>query len=218
MFTDIPAAEPRQVVASYATYAEAQQAFEAASVVGVGLVAVFMIIAYGLLGVFAVIALLCNAFMMIGVLSGMHATLTLPGIAGILLTMGMAVDYNVLIFERIREEKKAGRRKDPRRASHYWFEQDTPFGNVEITFRARGDAHAPVRIYRHVVANLDDPHMNVDDRVLVHLRGRVERLRRISRRHHGQLRRRDERLHRHLLLPVGRTDLLRGRRRGPLRR
>ena len=47
--------------------------------------------------------------MMIGVLSGFGATLTLPGIAGILLTMGMAVDYNVLIFERIREEKKAGR-------------------------------------------------------------------------------------------------------------
>jgi preprotein translocase subunit SecD len=80
-----------------------------ASIVGVTLVAIFMIIAYGLLGVFAVVALLCNMFMMIGVLSGVGATLTLPGIAGILLTMGMAVDYNVLIFERIREEKRAGR-------------------------------------------------------------------------------------------------------------
>jgi protein-export membrane protein SecD len=80
-----------------------------ASIVGVALVAAFMIAVYGLLGVFAVVALLCNMFMMIGVLSGMGATLTLPGIAGILLTMGMAVDYNVLIFERIREEKKAGR-------------------------------------------------------------------------------------------------------------
>lgn len=80
-----------------------------ASIVGVALVAVFMIAVYGLLGVFAVLALLCNMFMMIGVLSGFGATLTLPGIAGILLTMGMAVDYNVLIFERIREEKKAGR-------------------------------------------------------------------------------------------------------------
>ena len=60
-------------------------------------------------GVFAVIALLLNMVMMIGVLSFFGATLTLPGIAGILLTMGMAVDYNVLIFERIREEKKAGR-------------------------------------------------------------------------------------------------------------
>ena len=79
------------------------------SVVGVVLVAVFMIAVYGLLGVFAVIALLLNMVMLIGVLSGFGATLTLPGIAGILLTMGMAVDYNVLIFERIREEKKAGR-------------------------------------------------------------------------------------------------------------
>jgi preprotein translocase subunit SecD len=80
-----------------------------ASVVGVGLVAIFMIAAYGLLGVFAVIALLLNMVMMIGVLSFFGATLTLPGIAGILLTMGMAVDYNVLIFERIREEKRNGR-------------------------------------------------------------------------------------------------------------
>lgn len=79
------------------------------SVVGVVLVAIFMIAVYGLLGVFAVTALLLNMVMMIGVLSGFGATLTLPGIAGILLTMGMAVDYNVLIFERIREEKKAGR-------------------------------------------------------------------------------------------------------------
>jgi protein-export membrane protein SecD len=79
------------------------------SIVGVVLVAVFMIAVYGLLGVFAVIALVLNMAMMIGVLSGFGATLTLPGIAGILLTMGMAVDYNVLIFERIREEKRSGR-------------------------------------------------------------------------------------------------------------
>ena len=79
------------------------------SIVGVSLVAIFMLAVYGLLGVFAVVALLLNMIMMIGVLSGFGATLTLPGIAGILLTMGMAVDYNVLIFERIREEKKAGR-------------------------------------------------------------------------------------------------------------
>lgn len=79
------------------------------SIVGVVLVAIFMVAVYGLLGVFAVTALLLNMVMMIGVLSGFGATLTLPGIAGILLTMGMAVDYNVLIFERIREEKRAGR-------------------------------------------------------------------------------------------------------------
>ncbi len=89
--------------------ADSIRAGVSASIVGIVLVAIFMIVAYGLLGVFAVIALLCNVVMMIGVLSGMGATLTLPGIAGILLTMGMAVDYNVLIFERIREEKRAGR-------------------------------------------------------------------------------------------------------------
>jgi protein-export membrane protein SecD len=50
-----------------------------------------------------------NVILLVGVLSLFGATLTLPGIAGILLTMGMAVDYNVLIFERIREEKRAGR-------------------------------------------------------------------------------------------------------------
>jgi len=79
------------------------------SIVGVVLVAIFMISVYGLLGIFAVFALVLNMVMMIGVLSGFGATLTLPGIAGILLTMGMAVDYNVLIFERIREEKRNGR-------------------------------------------------------------------------------------------------------------
>ncbi len=100
-------AERRVVDASLG--ADSIRAGVTASVVGVALVAVFMIAAYGLLGVFAVIALLCNAFMLIGVLSGLGATLTLPGIAGILLTMGMAVDYNVLIFERIREEKRSGR-------------------------------------------------------------------------------------------------------------
>src|SRR5690606_34958009 len=80
-----------------------------ASVVGVILVAIFMIAVYGLLGIFSVIAMGFNVMLLIGVLSLFGATLTLPGIAGILLTMGMAVDYNVLIFERIREEKRAGR-------------------------------------------------------------------------------------------------------------
>jgi protein-export membrane protein SecD len=89
--------------------ADSIQAGVMASIVGVILVAIFMIATYGLLGIFAVLALIANMWMMIGVLSGFGATLTLPGIAGILLTMGMAVDYNVLIFERIREEKRAGR-------------------------------------------------------------------------------------------------------------
>jgi preprotein translocase subunit SecD len=77
--------------------------------VGVGLVVVFMILFYGLFGVFADIALFFNLCLMLGSLSLLGATLTLPGIAGIALTMGMAVDANVLIYERIREEVRAGR-------------------------------------------------------------------------------------------------------------
>jgi protein-export membrane protein SecD len=80
-----------------------------ATVVGIGLITIFMVASYGLLGVFAIIALYFNLILMMGLLSGFGATLTLPGIAGILLTMGMAVDANVLINERIRDEKKAGR-------------------------------------------------------------------------------------------------------------
>ncbi|MCK5295693.1 MAG: protein translocase subunit SecD [Alphaproteobacteria bacterium] len=80
-----------------------------ASALGLALVVVFMLIAYGLFGIFANIALLVNMSMLIGVLSMLGATLTLPGIAGIVLTMGMAVDANVLVFERIREEVKLGR-------------------------------------------------------------------------------------------------------------
>jgi len=80
-----------------------------ASLVGLALVAVFMIVAYGLFGLFANIALLVNMTMVIGGLSALGATLTLPGIAGIVLTIGMAVDANVLIFERVREEIRNGR-------------------------------------------------------------------------------------------------------------
>jgi protein-export membrane protein SecD len=80
-----------------------------ASIVGVVLVVAFMILFYGLFGVFADIALFFNLCLMLGSLSLLGATLTLPGIAGIALTMGMAVDANVLIYERIREEVRAGR-------------------------------------------------------------------------------------------------------------
>ena len=80
-----------------------------ASIVGVTLVVVFMILFYGLFGIFADIALFFNLCLMLGSLSLLGATLTLPGIAGIALTMGMAVDANVLIYERIREEVRAGR-------------------------------------------------------------------------------------------------------------
>ncbi len=78
--------------------------------VGFVLVLVFMATFYGLFGWFANIALVMNLFIMLAVLSIMGATLTLPGMAGILLTLGMAVDANVLINERVREEVKAGRK------------------------------------------------------------------------------------------------------------
>ena len=71
-------------------------------------VALFMAVSYGLFGVFAAFALVLNGAMIIGALSALQATLTLPGIAGIVLTIGMAVDANVLIFERIREELSVG--------------------------------------------------------------------------------------------------------------
>ena len=68
-----------------------------------------MELSYGLFGIFANIALLINVGLIFGALSLIGGTLTLPGIAGIVLTVGTAVDANVLIFERIREELKAGR-------------------------------------------------------------------------------------------------------------
>ena len=80
-----------------------------ASVIGLIAVVVFMIAAYGLFGIFTTVTVFINLFLMLGVLSLIGATLTLPGIAGIILTIGMAVDANVLIFERMREEVKNGR-------------------------------------------------------------------------------------------------------------
>jgi protein-export membrane protein SecD len=80
-----------------------------ASLVAVIGIALFMIIFYGILGVFAVMALIVGNIFMVGILSFLGATLTLPGIAGIVLTMGMAVDANVLIYERMREEAHEGR-------------------------------------------------------------------------------------------------------------
>ncbi len=77
--------------------------------VGFLLVVAYMGVFYGLFGWFANIALLANLFLQIAILSLLEATLTLPGMAGILLTLGVAVDANILINERIREEGKAGR-------------------------------------------------------------------------------------------------------------
>jgi protein-export membrane protein SecD len=80
-----------------------------ASVIGSLAVIVFMVACYGLFGVFANIALIVNVVLIMGALSLLQATLTLPGIAGIILTIGTAVDANVLIYERIREELRAGK-------------------------------------------------------------------------------------------------------------
>src|SRR5512139_1815518 len=79
------------------------------SYVGAAMVIMFMLVTYGLFGLFANIAVAINVAMIFGVLSMLNATLTLPGIAGIVLTVGIAVDSNVLIYERIREEVRGGR-------------------------------------------------------------------------------------------------------------
>ncbi|MGR3377256.1 protein translocase subunit SecD [Salipiger abyssi] len=84
-------------------------------------VLVFMVLSYGLFGLFANAALILNIALIMGILSLIGATLTLPGIAGIVLTVGMAVDANVLIFERIREELKSAR--GPARAIELGYEK-----------------------------------------------------------------------------------------------
>jgi preprotein translocase subunit SecD len=82
---------------------------ELAAYVGAIMVIVFMLVTYRLFGVFANVAVVINVAMIFGLLSLLNATLTLPGIAGIVLTVGIAVDSNVLIYERIREELRHGR-------------------------------------------------------------------------------------------------------------
>ena len=89
--------------------ADSVAAGRVAAMIGLTGVVLFIIASYGLFGIFANIALLVNIALIFGVLSFIGATLTLPGIAGIVLTIGMAVDANVLIFERIREEIRQGR-------------------------------------------------------------------------------------------------------------
>ena len=100
--------------------ADSIRAGKAASVIGFILVMVFMVLAYGLFGLAADVALLVNMALIAGVLSAWQATLTLPGIAGIVLTIGMAVDANVLVFERIREEIATGK---------------TPFAAIDAGYR-----------------------------------------------------------------------------------
>lgn len=80
-----------------------------AAMIGLAAVVVFMVVYYRAIGVFAVVALLLNLVILLGLLAQFGFTLTLPGVAGIILTIGMAVDANVLIFERIAEELRAGK-------------------------------------------------------------------------------------------------------------
>ena len=68
-----------------------------------------MLVVYKLSGINAIVCLFLNLLVLLAVLSGLHATLTLPGIAGIILTIGMAVDANILIFERVKEELRLGK-------------------------------------------------------------------------------------------------------------
>ncbi len=101
--------------------ADSIAAGKTASIVAFSLVLVFMALSYGWFGIVANIALLINVGLIFGLLSMIGATLTLPGIAGIVLTIGMAVDANVLVFERIREELKTAR--GPARAIERGYEK-----------------------------------------------------------------------------------------------
>ncbi len=89
--------------------ADSIAAGQIAAIVGIILVILFIVLSYGIYGAMASVGLIVNLMLILGALSLLQATLTLPGIAGIVLTMGMAVDSNVLIFERIREELRRGR-------------------------------------------------------------------------------------------------------------
>lgn len=89
--------------------ADSIAAGEFAAIIGGLAVLVFMVIAYGSLGIIANLALIANVALIIAALSVLGATLTMPGIAGIILTMGMAVDSNVLIYERVKEERRSGK-------------------------------------------------------------------------------------------------------------
>ena len=92
-----------------------------ATIIAFVAVLIFMVLSYGIFGIFANVALILNITLIFGLLSLIGATLTLPGIAGIVLTVGMAVDANVLVFERIREELKSN--KGPARAIEQGYEK-----------------------------------------------------------------------------------------------
>jgi preprotein translocase subunit SecD len=77
--------------------------------IGAVAIIVFIVLAYGLFGIFAALALIVNVLMILGIMSAFQATMTLPGVAGLILTLAVAVDANVLIYERVRDEAHAGR-------------------------------------------------------------------------------------------------------------
>lgn len=101
--------------------ADSIEAGKKAAAIGFGLVILWMILSYGLFGVFAAVALIFNIVLIFAFMGAVGATLTMPGIAGIVLTMGTAVDANVLIFERIREELRQA--KSPARAIELGYEK-----------------------------------------------------------------------------------------------
>jgi preprotein translocase subunit SecD len=89
--------------------ADSIEAGKLACIIAIVGIVIAMVVLYGLFGMFANVALIFNGILTLGALSALGATLTLPGIAGIVLTLGMAVDANVLILERVREEVRNGR-------------------------------------------------------------------------------------------------------------
>ncbi|MCB5409973.1 protein translocase subunit SecD [Pseudogemmobacter faecipullorum] len=101
--------------------ADSIEAGKTAAIIGMIVVMLYMVASYGAFGWFANVALVLNVVIMMAILSSIGATLTLPGIAGIVLTMGMAVDANVLIFERVREELRDG--MSPGRACELGFDR-----------------------------------------------------------------------------------------------
>jgi preprotein translocase subunit SecD len=112
-----------------------QRGFDS-TMIGFAAIALFMIFYYRVFGLIATTALAVNVLFLIGILSALQATLTLPGIAGIALTVGMAIDANVLIFERIREELRNG--NSPQMAIHAGFDRawDTIFDSNITTLIA----------------------------------------------------------------------------------
>jgi preprotein translocase subunit SecD len=89
--------------------ADAIKAGQISILIGAALILAFILLSYGLFGSFAALALAVNGLMIVGVMSLFHAVLTLPGVAGLLLTLAVAVDANVLIYERMRDEVRSGR-------------------------------------------------------------------------------------------------------------